>query len=1024
MKTYRMETKESGEVSESDCDSRSNSSSKPVLYETTNISLDMAQPGYSPRLNPVSLPLLSKGRKPSKSSSSTPGAEKEKMYITKSVSSEMECNSDHAWSDAEEGDIVFGAESSSFDVGHEETLMLAWVKGQKEVVVLIVLTMDLDTNEITSSSLVLIDMLQELKSRLSKQAEHELRFCQLVQNLICTSSEDVNELPAILRLHEENAAKKEAKSLALHGQYEHERVPLERKILKDLKVMDDQEIDEASSDINPNRSSLKDTRPTDAIVLYIDTEEHELGDLGEPANYKAALLDPESKKWLDAKNKDEMWEMQSKKDNRIPRPMTMRYGEMDVKTPSFNTSFPKKSIWSNLRMYKSYLGRSFAMKDLGDAAYILRIKIYRDRSKRLIEEGDIVFGAESSSFDVGHEETPQERGNEGPIGRYVDMGRGHMSQPSKHIHGSQNGSYDRDSLPSGWLTCPPYGMRQLGLVIDLTNTKRYCWEADWTKEGIEYVKIRCAGKDSVPDSKSVDKFIQAVTRFSSQHAHSNKYVLVHCTHGHNRTGYMIVQFLIRSESISVSEAINRFSEARPPGIYKQDYLDDLCNFFGEQLPRTFVCPQTPEWKRSPDRDDDVAFGLQDNDFQASQMTNVVGKCDTMNVVGAGEMANAVGEEEMENVKRPGVPPFPGSHPVSLSRDNLKRLREQYYYSTWKSDGTRYMMLITWDGCYLIDRKFNFRSVDLRFPLGYANGGASRNTHNYTLLDGEMQAFSTRWKIIKDEVINPRNMERDSNPYYNYDLELFRKPFSTRWKIIEDEVINPRNTERHTLSKSGNPYYRYDLELFRVRRKDFHPLSAVRKLLKELIPRLSHASDGLIFQGWDDRYVSLTHKRLLKWKYPEMNSVDFLLELGNHNRPMLYLNEHGRRKLIDGSHGAFRDPSPLVDIFSLSGKIIECSWDSKENVWVFMRMRPDKSAPNEFSSYKKVMRSINDNITEEDVINEIRDIIRLPMYAARIRADCKTFEKNGTFIAANKGCGSGRARRILPGTPNGAAKPTP
>ncbi|GKE61546.1 hypothetical protein Tco_1511913, partial [Tanacetum coccineum] len=29
--------------SESDCDSRSNSTSKPVLYETTNISLDMAR---------------------------------------------------------------------------------------------------------------------------------------------------------------------------------------------------------------------------------------------------------------------------------------------------------------------------------------------------------------------------------------------------------------------------------------------------------------------------------------------------------------------------------------------------------------------------------------------------------------------------------------------------------------------------------------------------------------------------------------------------------------------------------------------------------------------------------------------------------------------------------------------------------------------------------------------------------------------------------------------------------------------
>ncbi|GKA20102.1 retrotransposon protein, putative, ty1-copia subclass [Tanacetum coccineum] len=37
-----------------------------------------------------------------------------------------------------------------------------------------------------------------------------------------------------------------------------------------------------------------------------------------------------------------------------------------------------------LQDVKSYLGRCFAIKDLGEAAYILGIKIYRDRSKRLI----------------------------------------------------------------------------------------------------------------------------------------------------------------------------------------------------------------------------------------------------------------------------------------------------------------------------------------------------------------------------------------------------------------------------------------------------------------------------------------------------------------------------------------------------------------------------------------------------------------------------------------------------------------
>ncbi|GJT92715.1 retrotransposon protein, putative, ty1-copia subclass [Tanacetum coccineum] len=59
--------------------------------------------------------------------------------------------------------------------------------------------------------------------------------------------------------------------------------------------------------------STRTRRPTDRMCLYIDAEEHELGDLGEPANYKAALLDPESDKWLNAMNV----EMQSMKDNKV-----------------------------------------------------------------------------------------------------------------------------------------------------------------------------------------------------------------------------------------------------------------------------------------------------------------------------------------------------------------------------------------------------------------------------------------------------------------------------------------------------------------------------------------------------------------------------------------------------------------------------------------------------------------------------------------------------------------------------------
>ncbi|GKD73107.1 hypothetical protein Tco_1331389 [Tanacetum coccineum] len=51
----------------------------------------------------------------------------------------------------------------------------------------------------------------------------------------------------------------------------------------------------------------------DRYGFFVDAEEHELGDLNEPPNYKAALSDSESEKWLDAMNT----EIQSMKDNQV-----------------------------------------------------------------------------------------------------------------------------------------------------------------------------------------------------------------------------------------------------------------------------------------------------------------------------------------------------------------------------------------------------------------------------------------------------------------------------------------------------------------------------------------------------------------------------------------------------------------------------------------------------------------------------------------------------------------------------------
>nr|GEX87698.1 hypothetical protein [Tanacetum cinerariifolium] len=96
--------------------------------------------------------------------------------------------------------------------------------------------------------------------------------------------------------------------------------------LEDLKIIqeedthssidtseDDQEINEPQSNINPIRRSIRTCRAPDHMCLNIDAEEHDLGDLGKPADYKPTLLDPKSDKWLNAMNV----EMQCMKDNKI-----------------------------------------------------------------------------------------------------------------------------------------------------------------------------------------------------------------------------------------------------------------------------------------------------------------------------------------------------------------------------------------------------------------------------------------------------------------------------------------------------------------------------------------------------------------------------------------------------------------------------------------------------------------------------------------------------------------------------------
>ncbi|GJT00713.1 retrotransposon protein, putative, ty1-copia subclass [Tanacetum coccineum] len=106
---------------------------------------------------------------------------------------------------------------------------------------------------------------------------------------------------------------------------------------------------EPQTDVIPVRRSARIPQAPERYGFYIDAEEHELGDHGEPPNYRAALSDLESEKWLEAMNA----EMQSMKDNQVWNLVDL---PPNCKTVGSKWLFKKKTdMDGNIHTYKARL---------------------------------------------------------------------------------------------------------------------------------------------------------------------------------------------------------------------------------------------------------------------------------------------------------------------------------------------------------------------------------------------------------------------------------------------------------------------------------------------------------------------------------------------------------------------------------------------------------------------------------------------------------------------------------------------
>ncbi|XP_020040531.1 RNA/RNP complex-1-interacting phosphatase isoform X2 [Castor canadensis] len=116
---------------------------------------------------------------------------------------------------------------------------------------------------------------------------------------------------------------------------------------------------------------------------------------------------------------------------------------------------------------------------------------------------------------------------------------------------------------------------EIGLIIDLTYTQRY-YKPEELPETVSYLKIFTVGHQ-IPHDDTIFKFKCAVNGFLKENKDNDKLIGVHCTHGLNRTGYLICRYLIDVEGMRPDDAIELFNRCRGHCIERQNYIEDLHN---------------------------------------------------------------------------------------------------------------------------------------------------------------------------------------------------------------------------------------------------------------------------------------------------------------------------------------------------------------------------------------------------------------------------------------------------------------
>lgn len=353
------------------------------------------------------------------------------------------------------------------------------------------------------------------------------------------------------------------------------------------------------------------------------------------------------------------------------------------------------------------------------------------------------------------------------------------------------------------------------------------------------------------------------------------------------------------------------------------------------------------------------------------------------------------KEEVASILGRDRTTFPGAQPVSFGREHLAELQQREYFMCEKTDGLRVLLFLHWydDGStvhpltFLIDRKNNFYNVEPAIRIPYWQMPDDHDKFLFgTILDGE---------LVHDQYPgepSPRLI------YYVFDAlavdgqNVTTKGMDKRLGRMKEHVLKP-----YSKWLDQNPSLNVaHMQPFRLKEKQMHQSYHLQHIFNNILPQLKHGNDGLIFTCKDTPYKFGTDQHILKWKPPHENTIDFKLRLGEF--PLID-PEDGEEGLVP-DYDALPSPVQLlvqhnnndyqhfavlaltIDEWNilkslnqrLDGRIIECyrtpagQWKYKTEADRTPRWRDDKKDANHISTVKSVLASIENPVTEPDLLS--------------------------------------------------------